>query len=478
MPSKRQRRIKKIDNDSILDQIERVVRWSDEFRLAFVKCNHPIQRETLRRSLLERLSDQRILEIELEKPIVSLLDEIRPLWDPDQPPVAVCIYGLEHSLHEQGQSSSVLGRLNHDRDLLRQLIPAALLIWLSDFALGFVARGAPDFWAWRSGVYEFQPDRELWQVDSTAAIVRPDTALYPFSLRLEDKLKEIARLKELLSTAENFPQRDKEAQRINVSLLYQLGRLYISLGKWQDAMEGLEKARKISEALGDQDNVALVLRNIGLIHYSRGNFALALTHYEQAWKIFQSLDKQTGVASVARTLHDIGLIHYSRGNFAAAQTHFEQARKTFEVIGDQSGVADVLHNIGRIHHSQGNFAAALAYYEQAQKIFEEIGDKNGVADALNNIGEIHYASGYHKTALTHYEQAQKIFEILGNKNGMAATLRNIGMIYHVLGYFDKALANYLKARQISEALGDQKGVADALCIISTVYLGSLGIAGA
>ncbi|MFO1431453.1 MAG: hypothetical protein U1F76_15130 [Candidatus Competibacteraceae bacterium] len=27
------------DTGTVLDQIERVVRWSDEFRLAFTKCN-------------------------------------------------------------------------------------------------------------------------------------------------------------------------------------------------------------------------------------------------------------------------------------------------------------------------------------------------------------------------------------------------------------------------------------------------------
>lgn len=201
MPSKRQRQTKKIDNDSILDQIERVIRWGDEFQLAFVKCNHSAQRETLRHSLLDRLHDQRVLEIALEKPIVSLLDEIRPLWNPEQPPVVVCVYGLEHSLREQGQNSPVLGRLNHDRDLLRQSIPAALLVWLPDFALDYVARGAPDFWAWRSGVYEFQTDNTLWQMESIEAFSNHD-AVSLSSLSLKDKQKEITQLEGLLRTSQ------------------------------------------------------------------------------------------------------------------------------------------------------------------------------------------------------------------------------------------------------------------------------------
>jgi tetratricopeptide (TPR) repeat protein len=258
MPRKRQLITKKTDNDSVIDQIERVVRWGDEFRLAFIKCNHPAQRETLRRALLERLSDQRVLEIALEKPIVSLLDEIRPLWNPDQPPVTVCIYGLEHSLREQGESSPVLGRLNHERDLLRQTIPAALLIWLSDFALDFVARGAPDFWAWRSGTYEFQTDSALWQVESIAAFGDHDDVSLN-SLSWEDKQKEITRLEELLRTSQALIRQDKQIKQTNCRLMHQLGLLYNSLGRQDEALGCYQESLKLAKTLGDRASEGSIL---------------------------------------------------------------------------------------------------------------------------------------------------------------------------------------------------------------------------
>ena len=146
MPRKtKQQRV--VDDNAILDRLERVVRWADDFRLAFVKCNRPTQREAMRRALLDRLKDKRVLEVFLEKPIISLLDELTARWDTANPPDAVCVYGLEKSVQEQCEASPVLGRLNHDRDLLRRAVPAALLIWLPDFALDCVVRGAPDFWA-------------------------------------------------------------------------------------------------------------------------------------------------------------------------------------------------------------------------------------------------------------------------------------------------------------------------------------------
>ena len=48
--------------DDTLDRLVRVIQWSDGFTLAFVRCNHPVQREARRQKLRERLKDQHLLE--------------------------------------------------------------------------------------------------------------------------------------------------------------------------------------------------------------------------------------------------------------------------------------------------------------------------------------------------------------------------------------------------------------------------------
>jgi len=146
------------DVSSVLDQLERVVRWSEEFQLVFVKCQHPVQQAALRQALLARLHDKRVQEVCVEQPLVSLLELLTARWDTATPPQAICVYHLEKSIYEQREAAPVLGRLNHDRDLLRRAVPTTLLLWLPDDALDCVARGAPDFWAWRSGVYACPSD--------------------------------------------------------------------------------------------------------------------------------------------------------------------------------------------------------------------------------------------------------------------------------------------------------------------------------
>ncbi|RUQ34528.1 MAG: tetratricopeptide repeat protein [Candidatus Competibacteraceae bacterium] len=345
MPKKRQPRIEKVDNDSVLDQIERVVRWDSEFRLAFIKCNHPAQQETLRHSLLDRLRDQHILEISLEKPIISLLDEIRLRWNSDQAPVAVCVYGLENSLRKQSQNSPVLGRLNHERDLLRQSIPAALLIWLPDFALDYVARGAPDFWAWRSGVYEFQTDSGLWKTESIAAFGNHNATSLA-SLAWADKEKEIARLEELLRTSQALAKQDKQVKKNNVRLLNQLGFLYNSLGKQDEALDRYQESLKLTKAIGDRDWEGTTLNNLSQIYQARGDYDITLRYLQESLTLCQAIGNRAGEGT---TLNNLSQIYQARGDYDTALRYLEESLAIRRAIGDRAGLCPTLFNIGHIY---------------------------------------------------------------------------------------------------------------------------------
>ena len=443
MLRKRQPQTKKTDNDSILDQIERVVRWGDEFRLAFVKCNHPAQRETLRRSLLERLSDQRVLEIALEKPIVSLLDEIRPLWNPDQPPVAVCVYGLEYSLREQGQNSPVLGRLNHDRDLLRQSVPAALLIWLPDFALDYVARGAPDFWAWRSGVYEFQTDSTLWQIESIAAFSDHD-AVSLGSLSWKDKQKEIFRLEELLRTSQALARQDKQVKQTNCRLLHRLGFLYESLGRQSEALDRYQQSLKLANALGDRVGEGTTLNNLSQIYHARGDYNGRAKYLEEALVIRRAIGDRAGEGV---TLNNLSQIYHARGDYTAALKYLEESLAIRRAIGDRAGEGTTLNNLSPIYHARGDYETALRYLEESLAIHRAIGDRAGEGATLNNISQIYHARGDYAMALKYLEESLAIRRAIGDQAGLCPTLFNIGHIYLEKNELQQAVTRLVEAYQ-------------------------------
>ena len=395
------------DINVVLDQLERVVRWSEEFQLVFVKCNHPVQQEVLRRALLARLHDKRVLEVVLEQPIVSLLDEITDRWDPAAPPQAVCVYHLEKSINEQREASPVLGRLNHDRDLLRRAVPATLLLWLPDFALDCVARGAPDFWAWRSGVYEFPTDKELWQVESAVALTHEALAL--FSLPLEDKQKEIARVSELLRTARTLSQQGKREHKTTARLLERLALLHYSLNQWDKAQEFFEEMLTLCHQLHDQQGIASAYHNLGIIAETRGAADEALKWYRKSLALEEEL-------------------------------------------GNRAGMAASYHQLGRIVEARGAYEEALEWYHRALALIAELGNRAGMAVSYHQLGNVAYRRGAYEEALEWYHRALALNKELGNRAGMATSYSQIGVLFTTRGTPDAAIFWTLRSLLIREEL--------------------------
>ncbi|HSF48699.1 MAG TPA: tetratricopeptide repeat protein, partial [Burkholderiales bacterium] len=293
----------------ILDELNRVVRWSNGFTLAFVKCNHPAQRETMRAALLERLLDLRVLEVTLEGSVTSLLEEITARWDPAQPSSVVCVYGLEKSLDGGPEEPRILGRLNHERDLLRRAVPGALLIWLPDFALDRVARGAPDFWAWRSGVYEFTTDAELWRDDGYTILSRDTARLY--SLDTTEKRQELERLDELVRTARSLPKQDAESRRTVAQLSLRKGVLLESRGDLDEALQCFQDSLEVSKTIRDERLLALIQRHISDILQARGKLDQALRVLKE--EVLPAFERFGEVYSKAVTQGKIAGILEARG---------------------------------------------------------------------------------------------------------------------------------------------------------------------
>ena len=423
------------DTNVVLDQLERVIRWSEEFQLVFVKCNHPIQQEALRRALLARLHDKRVLEVVLEQPIVSLLDEITARWDPAAPPQAVCVYHLEKSINEQREASPVLGRLNHDRDLLRRTVPVTLLLWLPDFALDCVARGAPDFWAWRSGVYEFPTHRELWHIESAVALTPEMSAL--FSLPLEDKQKEIARLSELLRTARTLPRQGKRERETIARLSSQLALLHFSLGQWDKAQERVEEALTLFRQLRNQKGTASSYHNLGIIAELRGAYDEALEWYRRSLVLKEELGDRAGLAT---SYHQLGRIAEERGAYDEALEWYQRSLALAEELGDRAGMAGSYHQLGIITQKRGAYDEALEWYQRSLALAEELGDRAGMARSYHQLGMIAQERGAYDEALEWYRRSLALNEELGDRAGMAMSYGQIGALFTTRGTPDAAVS--------------------------------------
>lgn len=442
--------------EDVLLRLVRVVRRADAFVLGFVKCNSPAQQRQLSISLLERLGNKRSLEITLEEPIISLLEELEAVVDIANFPDVVNIYGLEKSIYAHEDYSPALGRLNNDRDLIRRACPAVLLLWLPDYALDKVSVSSPDFWAWRSGVYEFPTEKKRWHSECALRLNTGWPAL--LSLSHQEKQQEIERLEELLRTAQNIPHRKRE-KSIIARLSLQLGILYDALGSWNKAWECIEKSRRLAEDVGDQSLQSSAMHDLAALEDLRGNTDAARHLYEQSLLLSEQIGDGRGVAI---GLIDLAYIHADKEELVTAQHLFEQSlqafdqltdKKTFNVFTeDVSYRANALLGLAHLYCIKEDWKQARSLYERALSIAKNMGNKSLHGIILHQMGILEQMQGNLVEAEALYKNSIQITLRLGDKNGLAASMMQLGELKAEQGNYKETAAYLDRSISILETL--------------------------
>jgi ATP/maltotriose-dependent transcriptional regulator MalT len=114
---------------------------------------------------------------------------------------ALFIFGAEEAIAADADTRRLFfDCLNWQRDKLRETIACPLVIWLPVFALRILALEAPDFWAWRSGVYYLEPE-PVGILRATEEFLKVGTSEYDV-LTYQEKIKRLQQFKALLEDYE------------------------------------------------------------------------------------------------------------------------------------------------------------------------------------------------------------------------------------------------------------------------------------
>src|SRR5829696_1303886 len=303
-------------------------------------------------------------------------------------------------------------------------------------------------------------------------------------LEAEPELITVELVQALRKQAETFIQRRELSQALTALRLtrsiaerlgdeqnsafavYQLGVVHYSLGEYQQALELFEQHLSLELVKHDRAMTARTLNSIGTIKRFFGDNVSALDYVQRSMRLAEEAgDKKI----LSNALNNIGVINRDQGNYARALEYFEKSLALSEALGEKGTISQALNNIGTIHGSQGNHAQALVYFQRALKLGQASDDKGLIANALNNIGLTYYRDREYPRALEYYQQSQALREQLNDKRGAALTLNNIGLIHREQGDHKRALEYYQQSLAIREKLDDQAGTANVLTHIGYLH---------
>jgi tetratricopeptide (TPR) repeat protein len=408
------------------------------FVLLFAKCNVPAQRTALTERLgamLEPLGIE-LVDVAMEKPVESLLGDLEarmqpkgkhrqpkkrkivsvpapavaepgPAYSEETGSLALSVRGLERSLRSDDPNPPLLAHLNQARERYREL-GCPLLLWLPDYALTRLAREAPDFWAWRSGVFEFAPEPEVAESALEQMAYEPD--LVSANLDAAAKRERLALLRQLLDDYRELGDgpRERDAQ---ADILWKMGNLYHDLGEYDASRRAYRDVLAIKRELDDERGVGGLLHNLGRLAQDQGDYDQARQLYQDSLDIAQQLGDRAGVAI---TLHQLGVLAHLQGDYDQAHQLYQDSLDIKQQLGNRVGAARTLHQLGMLNQNQGDYDQARRFYQDSLDIKQQIGDRAGVASSLHQLGTLAEEVSDLEKAESLFAKSLKMFKHLGS----------------------------------------------------------------
>jgi tetratricopeptide (TPR) repeat protein len=420
-------------NSPSLAELLTFIDFAENLAIAFVEVNFPPDANALIEALQNHPQCQ---DIQFEVFDFSQQPELRFLRDEliqrlatvprDQnKKLVLVVRGLERAIGIPGNDPPVLQDLNFIRDAYKTSVPHPMLFILPDYAVTRLAKFAPDFWAWRSGVFQFQ----------TTPKTRDD-ALKFLEPKMVDRRYDKPVSPERIETLERLLMEYHPSGQAIASdnwgtcgdILHQLGVAYLSQKNPEKARGYLVDALKLAEQRNDLSLQARVKSDLGEVYLRQREYERAIAYVQQALKIQEQLDDPQGKAE---SLKIQGNAYYGLKRYEEEIASFDQLIH----LNPDDYDAWIL---------QGNALRDLGRYEEAIASFDQsihLNPDNHYAwyfrgIALNNLGR-------YEEAIASFDQAIQI-----KPDDYCAWDRR-GDALNKLGRYEEAIASYDQSIQIN-----------------------------
>ncbi|OSZ81806.1 hypothetical protein CAP35_00625 [Chitinophagaceae bacterium IBVUCB1] len=187
------------------------------------------------------------------------------------------------------------------------------------------------------------------------------------------------------------------------------GWCYWQQGEYDNGVDILQDALKISHDINNKPLQARVLNNLGYIYRDRGDLADALNHFEAALKINEKLGDEVAQSV---NLSSIAYLLYDLNDYDNALEFALRCMPIFEKANDLHRLNALYHILGNIYFKQEELQQALHYFEENLRLSEP--DSSMHALAISGLGKVCYAMNDFENARINLVNALKQSEELGN----------------------------------------------------------------
>jgi tetratricopeptide (TPR) repeat protein len=233
---------------------------------------------------------------------------------------------------------------------------------------------------------------------------------------------------------------DSKPERIidRVLALRNLGTLYDRKQKYDEALEKLQEAKKLTQ--NDPEMLAIINNNIGVL-YDQGleNYSEAEAYYKLALEYYRQHPTHH---FYAETLQNLACVVDTLGQHERARCLYYEAKKIYDqtLPSTHTDIRRILVNIALTYYCEGQFQKSININREATDSTQS--DSLVEASRLCNMGEAYREKGLYILAMDHslrgLNMRRKILGQRANHVDIATALCNVGQIYLARGDFVNA----------------------------------------
>ena len=271
--------------------------------------------------------------------------------------------------------------------------------------------------------------------------------------------------KQLLTQALQFYSTpDPEGEMAHI--LNEMGLVHVTQSQYAVALYTFTQAQQIYEAVGDQAEISTTLGNIGHAYQLKGDYPQALTHLRQAMAIAEAIGYKQGIVQHALSL---GNVQMEQGDLAAARTAYTQALQLAQGLGYVRGIINSMLQLGNADANQGQFQEALLWFQKAKIQAEAAGLRDLLALILGRQAIVLGRRGDNAAAIALYEQAIALCRELHNQAELGRNLSNLGNIYLRLGEVERARQQFEMGLAVLQTTGARQFIATTILALGNAY---------
>jgi tetratricopeptide (TPR) repeat protein len=432
------------------DALVRSIGRTAGFGMFFVRCVEGDRDDLIARlrSDLPRLKlEQMVLDSELADG--NLYRRVKEIVGRD-PVNVLCISGLEKSFDPYVKSGyggvgdyyhkdmvpRVLGHLNLQRERFRDDFPFCFIFFLSTFGIKFIARRSPDFFDWRSGIFEFVPDAEV-----TRKLTQEMYGDYQQYLTWTH-VQRIDRIRDIQALIDE----DQQTTAGKANLFGEKGNILAADNSQEEAIASYEKAIEFKPDNHEAwSNRGVSLNDLGRNEEAIASYEKAIEikpDYHEAWYnrgiSLSALGRnEEAIASYEKAIEikpDKHEAWYNRGNSLSALGRNEEAIASYEkAIEFKPDKYEAWNARAILLRQSGQAEEALKSYDRAIEI------KPDYYDAWDNRGYALFFLKRHQEAIESYDKAIEINPTFAN------AYYNRACAQAFQGDFDRAISDLSEA---------------------------------